>query len=292
MYLADINGTTCIAKRLHDILIGAGKEEKVGKKQYEASVQKFRQECLFLSQMRHPNIVQFMGVHCDDQDPSDITLFMERLPTDLHLCLTTCHDIQYKLPHPIEVSILVDICSGLLHLHHSGIVHRDLSASNVLLTPDMHAKIADLGVSKILDHIAPRSQKLTTAPGALAYMPPEALALNDSPNYDTKLDVFSFGVITLFVAIHEFPQFSWERAPDDVFKRGEEAIWARRKWIRKMGDKHPLASLVHQCLLVREKRLSTEELWRILQQLQVKYSSSLEDILDSFMHLSSLLKLE
>ena len=288
IYAAEIDSSGCIAKRLHDILIGAGREENISQQEYQALTQKFHQECLFLSQVRHPNIVQFMGVHCSDKNRSDMTLFMERLPIDLHRCTIACRDKQYELPLPIKISVLCDVCNGITHLHQSNIIHRDLSASNVLLTHDLRAKIADLGVSKILEQDWIRRQKLSNAPGALAYMPPEAL--NDSCDYDTKLDVFSFGVIALFLAIQEFPMLSWERAPDHIFMRGEESLWMRRKWIKKMGDNHPLKPIVHQCLLIKEKRPATRALDTILKQLRAQYPSHTKDYLDSFMHLGSLLK--
>ena len=279
----------CIAKRLHDILTGAGRRERVSREQRQACQHKFRQECLFLSQMRHPNIVQFMGIHCSNRDPYDITLFMEQLPSDLEQCLTFCRGRKYILPISIKVSILVDVCSGLLHLHTNGIIHRDLSAANILLTHDMQAKIADLGVSKILSERA-WSQKLTKVPGALAYMPPEALA--DSPDYDTKLDVFSFGVVALFMATQEFPEFSWEQTPEDIYRRGESALWARRKWIEKMGNDHPFCPLVHHCLLEKKRRITTVEIQYILEALCTQYPCHIEDCLSSLVQFNSMLSSE
>ena len=287
VYAAEVNNTDCIAKRLHDILIGAGKEENIGELQRKGITQKFHQECLFLCQARHPNIVQFMGVHYSDINVSDMTLFMERLPIDLHRCIIACGQKHCELSIPVKISILCDACDGLDHLHQANIIHRDLSASNILLTHDLRAKIADLGVSRIFDENWIRTQKLSNAPGALAYMPPEAL--DESCDYNTKLDIFSFGVIVLFLAVEEFPTFSWERAPEHIFKRGEESIWARRKWIGKMEGNHPMKSIVHQCLLVKEKRPTTTALVTMLKQLQTQHPSHTADYLESFLYLNSLL---
>ena len=99
-------------------------------------------------------------------------------------------------------SILLDVLYGLLHLHSQTppIIHRDLTAANILVTCDMKAKIADLGISKILSELNPLLASAQSAlPGTLGYMPPEALV--EEPQYGTKLDVFSFGVVSLYAAI-------------------------------------------------------------------------------------------
>ena len=50
--------------------------------QEEFIVGKFHQECRILSQLKHPNVVGFVGVHCGC-DKNDISLIMERLHCDL-----------------------------------------------------------------------------------------------------------------------------------------------------------------------------------------------------------------
>ena len=91
--------------------------------------------------------------------------------------------------------------------HHSlyfqrNSLHKSL-ARNMLLTFRETAKISDFGNGCILD-IDPQShQTMTSLPGTLEYMPPEALSA--SAEYDVSLDVFSFGHLALFVAIQESP---------------------------------------------------------------------------------------
>ena len=94
-----------------------------------------------------------------------------------------------------KISILTGISSGLLYLHEEcSVVHRDLTAANVLLTADNQAKIADLGVSRIVTR---NLSELSKIPGTLAYMPPEAL--RDCPTYNESLDIFSYGVLALYL---------------------------------------------------------------------------------------------
>jgi len=188
VYEVTVDGVPCIAKRLHDILVSP----EVPRKQRTYIEQKFRDECVLLSQLRHPNIVHFIGIHYgSNQD--DMSLIMECLDTDLARCLETQPNISIE----VKLSILLDVSYGLLYLHtHSPkIIHRDLTAPNILLTRDKRAKIADLGVSKLLDPRTQAAMRQTKAPGTIYYMPPEALLEN--PNYDETLDIFSFGHLAL-----------------------------------------------------------------------------------------------
>ena len=189
--------------------------------------------------MEHTNIVKFIGIH-RGSEKYDLTLLMEQLSTDLHKYILKNPDI----PLIRKVSILLDVSSGLLYMHEQSVIHRDLTAANVLLTSLLQAKIADLGVSRIIDRT---SSELTNIPGTLAYMPPEAL--KDRAIYNESIDIFSCGVVALFTAIQEFPVFSYDRVPDSVARKGEGEIYKRRVWIRKVETTEPeLHSLVLCCL--------------------------------------------
>ena len=84
------------------------------------------------------------------------------------------------------------------------IVHRDLSAGNILFTSDLRAKIADLDMSR---HLNPATMsKLTPGPGALYVMPPEAFEANCQ--YTNKIDIFSFGVLSLELMLQKCPSVS------------------------------------------------------------------------------------
>lgn len=259
VYAVELDGKPRIAKRLLDILVGRGLEESVGVDTKDIYHQRFLQECVLLSQMKHTNIVEFVGV-LYGREKYDLALFMERLSTDLHKYLLKNPDI--SLVH--KVSILHDVSSGLLYMHEQSVIHRDLSAANVLLTSSLQAKIADLGVSRIIDRTV---SELTNVPGTLAYMPPEAL--KDRAVYNESIDIFSCGVVALFTAIQEFPVFSYDRVPDSVARKGEGEIYKRRVWIRKIESKEPeLCSLVLCCLRDKpEHRPSTVRLNISLEEL-------------------------
>ena len=179
-----------------------------------------------------------MGVHFSR--PSQLPmLVMEYLPLSLTQYLETHHN----LPLQIKYSILLDVAKGLNYLHCKRplIVHRDLTANNILLTSNFIAKISDLGVSRMADTF--KLQQLTTAPGNWIVMPPEAL--KDNPSYDHKLDVFSYGCLILHVFTHQWPE------PTDQYVRSTSwfrwnsfdlvSEWDRRSKYTKQLQNDPLS---------------------------------------------------
>ena len=281
VYEVMMNGTPCIAKKVHDILVGQGGHVPVGSDEVEAIREKFRSECILLSKLKHPNIVQFLGVYCDDKGDGDV-LVMEFMPMDLAKCLDTNKAQQYIIPLPIKLSILQDVTNGLLHLHSLAppIIHHHLTAANILLTSDMRAKIADLGVSKVFDlKQMLKVNHMTRAPGTPAYMPPEALM--PEPKYDVKLDIFSFGVLALYIANQEFPVPYEVPLTKAVVKQKKVQISKRQHWIDKMGEDHPLGPIVVQCLHdLPEVRPTTRKLWENIGCLCIQHKKGWNSILE------------
>ena len=159
---------------------------------------KYIQECQVMSDLRHPNIVQFLGV-CFLPDCQLLpVLVTEKLDGNLNDLLETTPDI----PIVLKQSMLEDIARGLhyLHSHDPQIIHRDLTAKNVLLNSSLVAKISDLGNSRIVN-IEPGqlAQTLSQNPGTTTYMPPEALTTK--AQCGTSLDIFSFGHLGIFVGL-------------------------------------------------------------------------------------------
>ena len=230
-------GLKCAGKKLHIILTEQGGRE---------IVYRFEGECRLLAQMRHPNIVQFIGVYFEEDSENPI-LIMEFLPTTLARCI----DTYGVLPQEISYSILHDVALGLCHLHSQTppIVHRDLSANNVLLTPNMTAKISDLGVAKILNLTPLQLTRMTQAPGTLAYMPPEALSPN--PRYDTRIDEFSFGVLIIHILCGRWPM-PCEAVRVNPANRAQllpvSEAERREEYLQDIGNAHSLMDLIRRCV--------------------------------------------
>ena len=234
MYIVSVH--RCAGKKLH--------HELILNQQAQDShlVERFLAECLCHSNLRHPNIVQLIGVHIPDSDLLLPTIIMEYLP----MTLTKCLDKYPSLPPYMESSILHDVAVGLEYLHSQTppIMHRDLTPNNVLLTNNMEAKISDLGQAKIFD-ISPTTRQ-TTVPGNVCYMPPEALV--SKPSYSTKLDIFSFGVLILHVALHvwPFPNDNIDTQTHQVKVTNE--VERRKVYFEKMDSTSLLTKLAAHCL--------------------------------------------
>ena len=99
---------------------------------------------------------------------------MEKLQTSLDNLLETSPNI----PLDVKVYLLTGTAQGVvyLHSHDPPIAHRDLTARNILIDFGLTAKIADLGVARMVN-IQPGqlAATMTNAPGNNLYMPPETV---------------------------------------------------------------------------------------------------------------------
>ena len=188
VYAVNFNGRACIGKRLYEIL-----KRDIHQNQSHC-YNNFVRECVLMSQTNHPNIVKFIGIHFG-RDHFDLTLLMERLHSDLGVYLEGTPNLHFLT----KLSILHDTSCGLVYLHENcSIIHRDLSAANILLTKENRAKIADLGMSKIF---SVDGQKMTVIPGTQAYMSPEVL--QEKP-YDNSLDIFPLELLFCMLLYRNF----------------------------------------------------------------------------------------
>ena len=270
-----IDGVPRIAKRIHNILLSSD----VSSSAKRSIQERFYRECALLSRLDHPNVVEFVGVYFNPMDRRDVTLIMELLYMPLESLINP--ENHPNIPLSVKLHILRDVSSGILYLHtrfDQAVIHRDLTVTNVLLTRDLQAKIVDLGVSKLLSNYD--MQKHSMCPGNASYMPPEAL--REDPSYDTSLDVFSFGHLTLHVDIQRYPTtfvvFHSESMMEAACS-GELEILRRKKWI-EMVSHDCLRDVILQCLRDRpEERPSTKKLACTMKTLCARYPKSLDDVI-------------
>ena len=152
-----------------------------------------------------------------------------------------------------KLSILYDVSLALSHLHgrRPAVVHRDLSSNNVLLNSHLVAKISDLGTAKMIraDSKQTRS-RLTTAPGTLHFMPPEALDEED-PIYGTPVDVFSFAGVALHLFSEKWPTPCGHKKRDPITKKmvSLSEVERRQRYLEAMTvEGAALKEMVMKCL--------------------------------------------
>ena len=230
------NGMKCAGKEIHKILLEQG--------DYSYTLRRFEEECQILSHLHHPNIVGFFGVYFKEKEKVPM-LVMEFLPMNL----TSCIEKHGILPEERSYSILHDVALGLRYLHSQDppVIHRDLSANNVLLTDNMVAKISDFGVARLINLSPLQASKLTETPGTPDYMPPEAMDAN--AKYDTSVDEFSFGILMIHTLSGQWPkpQCSQIRMEGNVMIPVSEAD-RRDIYLKTIGYDHPMMELIRKCV--------------------------------------------
>ncbi|KAI3512445.1 hypothetical protein L1887_19761 [Cichorium endivia] len=115
---------------------------------------------------------------------------------------------------PSLADLTRQILSGLYYLHRRKIVHRDIKPSNLLINSRKQVKIADFGVSRILEQTM---DPCNSSVGTIAYMSPERINtdLNEGKYNGCAGDIWSVGVSILEFYLGRFP-----------FAVGRQGDWA------------------------------------------------------------------
>ena len=191
-------GLQCAVKKLKQSMFPAGMKQL--DQQTELILQSFYNECEKMSKIRHPNVVQLLGVFSDSNNKLPV-IVMELMNESLSRLL---HRTKV-LPLYIDINIVHDVTQALAYLHsfNPPIVHRDLSSNNILLNESFHAKITDLGVAKVAKGSF-LSWDDTPAPGTMVYMPPEVRKV--PADLTPAMDIFAVGVNMIQIRTHLFPR--------------------------------------------------------------------------------------
>ena len=270
-----IPGAVCAAKQIHGFFQDT--HVSIGK-----ALSHFVRECQLMCTLRHPNIVHFLGL-CVFPGSKLPALVMERLDTNLHDVLEP--EIQPPLspdapkpyiPLSLKCSILRDVASGLAFLHEQSppIIHRDLSARNVLLNSGMVAKISDLGMARIVSHLK-SAMTMTKTPGASVYMPPEAVEVKpddkEKTMYDSSIDIFSFGVVVMFTISQTFPcHLLAPNYREEKQLIGRSELERRESYMKiicaQLQESHPLIQMIRKCLDFPEERPGIREVLQLIEK--------------------------
>ncbi|ETL82998.1 TKL/DRK protein kinase [Phytophthora nicotianae CJ01A1] len=166
-------------------------------------VTSFGSEASVMAQLRHPNVVMFMGVMVH---PEFVGLVMELCPKGS--VYSVIHNNDVKIDWSLLLRMMVDSSRGMHFLHSSKppILHRDLKSVNLLIDADWRCKVSDFGLSKLKAFREDRNDASMNANtntgntpnvsrvfiGSSVWIAPEVFK---GEEHTEKTDVYSFGVI-------------------------------------------------------------------------------------------------
>ena len=187
-------------------------EKRFDLKNIEKDITSFKREISSFIRLQHPYLLLFFGFIAEPMRLSIITEYcsggnlQELLVKKKNLYLT------WKL----RKNILLQIALGMNYLHGNNppILHRDLKSLNIFLTNDIEKsdditdiKIADFGLSVFFD----KDGYLNERVGTCHWMAPEVIK---SQRYDTKADVYSYGIIIWEVCTRKTPYSEYQNRND------------------------------------------------------------------------------
>ncbi|CAG8448827.1 12195_t:CDS:2 [Cetraspora pellucida] len=150
----------------------------------------------------------------------------ERIANEIEILRKVQHENVYYTLSPQEVkSCIWMILNGVVHIHNNGVIHRDLSPSNILISDSGVIKISDLGMAWVNSNNGhePRG-KMKFEVGTRYYRAPELLY--SAENYSNAIDLWSLGCI--------FTEFFTKPASSPLF-HGENDIEQLSEIFRILG---------------------------------------------------------
>ena len=176
---------------------------------------RFLYECTLWSELKHPNVLQFYGLHFPIKGGYPV-IVTELLQHNLDQYLKTTP--KPAVPLTTKASILRDVALAVRYLHSRkpATIFRDLNASFVYLTPSLKAKLGEFGTATKLgrdDNDATDDYRLQRTDT----LPITGLSTWPEPYSSFASDAFSFGDLILHILLHAFPE------PNPKIRRGGHA---------------------------------------------------------------------
>ncbi|KAJ7936851.1 kinase-like domain-containing protein [Mycena leptocephala] len=175
-----------------------------GKRNTDQVLKEFGREALIWRQLSHPNLLPFVGLYHLQNRLCLVSPWMEN--GNLQALLA---ESKNDLSHQI-----LDVGLGLRYLHDKDVVHGDLKAENIFVTPSFRACIADFGLSSIITTISSRkfiSSSQRAQGGTIRYQAPE---LHRGEHNDIRSDIYAFACVAhqLLAGKHPFPELRTDGA--------------------------------------------------------------------------------
>ncbi|KAK8867265.1 hypothetical protein M9Y10_010243 [Tritrichomonas musculus] len=155
-----------------------------------SNLKHFVKEHEMLKELDHPYILKTTGI-CMGTDDHPPAIVFE------HFILTLDKFMRnYKLSKIDAFRLILIIAEGMKYVHFSRIIHRNLNPKNIFLTRDKKVKIGEFGLSKLISLNEQLTFSIDSALDDIIFVAPE---LRDAKKYNSKVDVYSFGVLVIFI---------------------------------------------------------------------------------------------
>jgi serine/threonine protein kinase/ABC-type phosphate transport system substrate-binding protein len=179
VYLGRFRGTKVAIKRQ----LCANDAKKAVQGRSDEKFQEFLAEASLLARLRHPNIVQFLGATMKPPHLYIVTDWCSRGALS-----TVLFDLDRVLSPSLRMKFSTDTAQGMnyLHTHTPPIVHRDLKTQNLLVTSNWDIKVADFGISRVVD-----DTRTMTYCGTVHICAPEVIS---NQRYSESADIFSYAI--------------------------------------------------------------------------------------------------
>ncbi|HEY3592571.1 MAG TPA: serine/threonine-protein kinase, partial [Polyangiaceae bacterium] len=158
--------------------------------------QMFLDEASLASRIRHPNVAEILDL---GEEGGVLFLVMEWVDGESFSVVAKAASKHGGVPMPVALRIAMAVCAGLHAAHELrdeaghllGVVHRDVSPQNILVTFDGVVKVVDFGVAKAAGRAASQTAS-GQVKGKAAYMSPEQA---QGAPIDRRTDIFAVGIL-------------------------------------------------------------------------------------------------
>jgi eukaryotic-like serine/threonine-protein kinase len=167
----------------------------------------FLDEARLASQIRHPHVVEILDLGEQDGVLFLVMDWIEGVP--LNQLMKAARAKGGGVPIQVAVRIAMQACAGLHSAHELkdkdgalvGLVHRDVSPQNILVTYDGVTKVVDFGVAKATA-MGTGATVAGQIKGKVAYMAPEQIK---GGSLDRRVDIFALGIVLYALTTGKHP---------------------------------------------------------------------------------------